>query len=443
MVEFINVVDGLDKITDCVPVVSTVKNVGFLLYQLIHKVDTVANPVKRSWKNDLKIHALSKNHSMIGIASIPFIGNVYCAGTYLGELLSNLLFGRSTGYLEDSSRKGSFRANKHSYEITKLYFAGGRKIPEDELKEVLISADRGQKEGLFELILKDMNLSLSVLKDLLKRVQSKENAKLLLEKCNGELTDADAGEILFGKSVLYNESKYPIIEFLVDNFPGIDIDSVGHAIVELTRYKDSYKAIELLLKKSSNLHKKDLNKAIENSAHEKNQNFIELIDEYYPGILEANLDEVLKIIARKHDLSILKWLLDKCKASVTYDHIGVVLEAQTSTKPFSKDSEELAIINHILSAYPDLPPESLVPFMRSAAAYASRNSYLFVSFLDKFTQSDSRPQLKPEHLQDLLNDAVFVLGVGDTSISEGWKLVGKSIQNKFPDMQAVDPYSAR
>ena len=90
MVRFIKVVNTADKVTDCIPIVSTVKNIGILLYQCIHKVNKVANPVKTSWTDDIKIHVLSKSASNAGMASIPFVGNITCLVEYVADAIAKI-----------------------------------------------------------------------------------------------------------------------------------------------------------------------------------------------------------------------------------------------------------------------------------------------------------------------------------------------------------------
>jgi len=72
--KFIKVVDN---ICDCIPLVSTLTNGAQLLYMLVHKVDAVANPVKTSRVDDIKIHVLTKFKSDNLRGMVPIFGNMY------------------------------------------------------------------------------------------------------------------------------------------------------------------------------------------------------------------------------------------------------------------------------------------------------------------------------------------------------------------------------
>lgn len=65
-----------DKIIDCIPIASTVKNTGILLYKLCHKVNAFNPMQKVSFKEDLKIIALSKDSFSTCVGIIPVIGNI-------------------------------------------------------------------------------------------------------------------------------------------------------------------------------------------------------------------------------------------------------------------------------------------------------------------------------------------------------------------------------
>lgn len=75
----LELVVGLDKATDYVPLVSTGKNAVILLYQIFHESVQTQERAKPSWKCDLKIWVLAKNDAVIGVALIPVIGNIVCA----------------------------------------------------------------------------------------------------------------------------------------------------------------------------------------------------------------------------------------------------------------------------------------------------------------------------------------------------------------------------
>lgn len=70
----------VDKITDWIPLVSTIKNGGILLYQYFHTAvkEPAQMSVTPSWRKNIKIQVLSKNDFRAGVALIPVIGNLGC-----------------------------------------------------------------------------------------------------------------------------------------------------------------------------------------------------------------------------------------------------------------------------------------------------------------------------------------------------------------------------
>src|SRR5271154_2714689 len=76
MVKLQKIIKVVDAICDCVPVVSSITNGTQLLYKLARKTDTTANPVKTTWKDDIKIHVICKDKFHCKIGMIPIIGNL-------------------------------------------------------------------------------------------------------------------------------------------------------------------------------------------------------------------------------------------------------------------------------------------------------------------------------------------------------------------------------
>lgn len=74
MVRAIDIIEAIDRAMDAIPILGTATNVGILLYQQIHKVNRVANPVRTSWVDDLKIYALSKGRFTASLAAFHLLG---------------------------------------------------------------------------------------------------------------------------------------------------------------------------------------------------------------------------------------------------------------------------------------------------------------------------------------------------------------------------------
>jgi len=121
-------------------------------------------------------------------------------------------------------------------------------------------------------------------------------------------------------------------------------------------------------------------------------------------------------------------LFDTYKEQITPQQVGIVLKEQASAIYY--DENVRLITEKLLSAYPNLPPEALVPFMTEAAWC---HTELFECFFEKF------PQLEAQHLQNILNKAVYVYG-DRTWFGDGSKRVVELIKNKFPQMEAIHPF---
>ncbi len=440
MVRFIKVVNTLDKVTDCIPIVSTMKNAGILLYQLIHKVNKVANPVKTSWTDDIKIHVLSKDNFMAGIASIPVVGNLTCLIVYvklaIAKVTDDFIIGGPKGYLAESSRGWHYGTKKHSYEITALYLARNPNRQEHKHAKSLCFAASTENEEVFKLILNSRHWTFESLKNTLMDTHNINNANLILDQYKNALTNKnkEMGEVLRSHCFWYGESHYPIIEFLVSNFPQMDVSCVGQALTRLAQYRNTLKPISLLLTKFPGIDEKDMKEVLLKASEKNNGKIFELIEQHTPGIVGKNLDQVLKDASKNHDFSTFNWLSAKYKEKITPEQIGMVLTEQASPIYFGENDNSLRIINEILSTYPNLPAECLVPVMEKAA---NHNNDLFNRYLNTFSQ------LEPKHLQGILNDAVYVHGNNDdfSGFTERWKQVAVLIQSKFPKMKAENPYS--
>ena len=434
MVRFIKVVNVLDKITDWIPIVSTFKNAGILIYQCVHKVNKVANPVKTSWTDDIKIHVLSKSELLAGTAMIPFFGNF----VLLLQNVKHVITGRSTagllqkGYLREASRRWHYGTKKHYYEITALYLARNPNRSEKKLAKPLRFAADNNKE-VFELILNSRNWSDQTIKDTLKYTKTTEFAKLILDKYKHTLSNEDAGEVLRSYCFIYMDSDYSIVEFLVSKYPQMDIDSVGKALYWLAENEKAFKAIYFLLNKFPNIEEKYRKEALLKASKNKNKSIIELIEQKTPGLVEKNLDQILKIAANNSDILLLNWLSEKYKEKITPEQIGMIL-AEVSPIFFRQDDNNILIIKDISTKYPDLPGKCLVPALKRAATF---NNILFKTYLDNFSQ------LEPQHLQNILNEAADVCG-SDADLTEdyreNWKQIAELIQKKFPEMKAENPF---
>lgn len=390
MVKFIKVVKGLDIFTDGIPVVSTLKNAGILIYQLAHKVNHVVNPVNTSWVDDIKIYALSKSDLVAGVAMIPVVGNlavlIYQAKVALGYEWPF----EPRGYLEEAARGWRYGCEKHKLEIVSLYLARNPNRKEEKLRNALCSAAISSKnKEVFQLILDSRkNWSAETICHVLKSCRSIEITKLVLDEYSDLLSADQVGTILKYQA----ESKcQEIVEVLFERYPEID-----------------QKTIAAALKNASKNHREEIIRYL-----------LVKIPQPEPELLETLLTDAYK------NLTLLNWLLDKYQNQIPTAAIGKVLEKVTPiiTK-YSKEGDQYPpIVQRLLKEYPDLPAEDLLPSLVRASRY---NSKLFEIYLNHFTQ------LKSQHLQKILDEATALLPL----MTEGnWETTVSLIRQKFPEMK--------
>lgn len=464
MVRFISVVSAIDKITDCLPVVSSLKNAGILLYQQVHKVNSVANPVNPSWKDDIKIHALSKDHFISSMSAIPIFGNFfalfYHAIHAIAKARGGFIIGGPRGYLCEATRAFSWGMRKHGPEVVALYLARNKDRPEQSLKKALTTAAYLGNKEVFKLILDSRTWSSRSIQHALCYAKNTEIAVLILEKYQSILNSGQVELIL--NTFSDDKEKYSLVELLIATYPNIDLRS---GIEQTAGSKDGFKTLDLLLK-SIQITGEHVARALEKAAEKGLNENVALLLERVPGITSAHiapalikasenelkdtmelllkkapdlasthLDCLLENAAKKGNINILNWLTHTYKEFTTTASIGKILEGATRGIYF-KDDNCLLIIQNLVYKYPDLPAKDLKQVLDKAATH---NAGLFKLYLDVFTQ------LRPEDLQDILNDAVFIHGKTDDNVptpySERWQKVAELIKQKFPDMIAVDPYA--
>lgn len=223
MVNFVNFLDTFDKVLDCIPVISTVTNSGILLYQLIHKVNKTANPVKTSWKDDIKIHLLSKDSFFAGIFMIPVLGNI--------TTLIIHHFDNFPDYLDDAITGSSWGIKKHSYEVAALDLARHPNRQEHQLIHYLQHAANEGNEEIVRLILdSNKNWSSSAIRTVLSRcAKDVKIFRTILEKCLNFIPYQDAKFILTVLAAGRDNSD--LIKCLIEYYPGIDELARGQDLV--------------------------------------------------------------------------------------------------------------------------------------------------------------------------------------------------------------------
>ena len=437
MIRFIKVVGAVDKITDCVPVVSSIKNVGILLYQLVHKVNKAAAPITPSWTDDIKIHMLSKDAFLAGVAMIPFIGNWACLIYQLKNTIDKggfLYFG-PLGYLSEATRKWNWGLKTHSLEVATLYLARNPNRSEEKLVKALKFAGIAKNKEIFQLILNSRtDWSSASIESVLMSASNTEIVALVLEKYKFSITNEKAAHILYYYTNAFfnnNSERLSLIQLLLDTYQEIDINWVGRSLEGAVNNADC-DVVDLLLTRFPNIKIEYLVDALKKASTKGYTNIIELFRKKSPELVVNHLNQLLKDTANRGDIETLNWLLLTYKENITTAHIGEILESATQSFYFGENDPHLLIINAMIDKYPNLSGKDLEPALERSAML---NVNLFDHYLTTFSKlNPENSQLKPENLQDLLNHAVFIY----RDIRDYAK-VAQLIQKTFPNMVAVEP----
>lgn len=443
MVKFIKVVNTVDKVLDCIPVASTIKNIGIFLYQLTHKVNKVANPVNTCWKDDIKIQVLSKDDFITRISMIPIVGNLTALAYHLDNAISKAfgigeLIGRPMGYLGEATRAFSWGLKKHSHEVVALCLARNPNRPEKKLKEALIFAAITEKPEIFKLILESRTTwSSDSIAKVLNFTKSTEIANIILEKYSVILTDKQVGSVIGYLAGNIGQNNYKLIELLINTFPEIDINEVGRGLKGAAMRKDSFDNICLLLDRFPQIKEEHIVAALKKASEEGLKDTIEVLLKKSPNLVKTQIEKLLENAASHGDEVILNGLLNIYKENIVSASIGKVLASATQSI-YYEGNKRLSIIERLINEYPNLAGKDLEPAMEKAA---SSNIVLFQLYLNVFSQ------LKSENLQKILNQSVFIYGKSGrnrkipNSYTERWNEVARLIQKKFPDMKAFHPFA--
>lgn len=439
MVRFIKVVNAFDKVIDCIPIASSIKNAGILLYQRIHKVNKVANPVNTSWKDDIKIHVLSKDDFIARIAMIPVIGNLTALSYHLSDAIDKArgmwLLGPK-GYLAEATRAFSWSLKKHNLEVVALYLARNPNRPEEKLKNALRFALVAGKEEIVKLILDSRTTwSSDSIEYVLKFAKDTKTANIILEKYSNILTDKQAGSVLSSfAGRFFSEDNSSLIKLLLTYYPNIDITGVSRGLENAAGTTGGFNIVCLLLDRFPKIEETYMANALENASKEGFKDTMEVLLKKSPTLVTTHLDELLEKAADRGDGVILNWLHNTYQENITPASIGKVLAKASKCLYLEKNDKHFLIINELLKQYPNLPGKDLEPALERAAFLSVG---LFKFYLEKFSQ------LQPENLQKILNEAVYIYGKPDvftpTYFIKQWNKVAQLIKEKFPEMEAVNP----
>lgn len=436
MTDFMKAIKTTDKILDCVPVVSTVKNAGILIYQTAYKVDSAANPVKNSsWKDDIKIYALSKNKIVAGVSMIPILGNLAAFGCYLTVALKNLLFKPppgSSGCLKESAKASSWGLKNHSYEVVALYLARNPNCSEEKLRWPLIEAAKTGKSDIINLILtsrKDQNKPLSedLIEEVLLNLKDEKTIQSVLQK-NEELISEDKTKKILGeieKSGIVKENQTNLIKFLIEKYPTVDIGNKICSLFEkVTSTENPIEIVCFLLEKipevkSDKMLRSSLSSLLIKSTEE---NIEDLLKNHPILSSKENIDTLISYSFYWSNKKVAYWLLENSQkeniSSRSIVHILIHAARSVSEQDELKEKSQ-NIINFILKNYSDISGKDLEPAIIHGARY---DTELLKICMENF-------KLDKENLQRAFND-MTILGSTD-GIRERIQLV----KQEFPDIK--------
>ncbi|MCE5293390.1 MAG: hypothetical protein LLF94_02090 [Chlamydiales bacterium] len=238
MTNYLKLVKSIDRVTDYIPVVSTVKNAGILLYQLVHKVNNAAAPLNTSWTDDVKIHVLSKDRSAALIAMIPVIGNLttFSVNAQNDAAKANrmIIIGGPMGYLAEASRRWSVSLKTHSQEVAALYLARNPNRPLATMEKSLKFAVACDNKPVIKLIVDSRNdWSTEGIIEALKHSRTPQTSTYLLDNFLQKVKASDMGQVLEYVLSSYQNNKTVLANVLLQYFPDMPIESVAKGVHKL------------------------------------------------------------------------------------------------------------------------------------------------------------------------------------------------------------------
>lgn len=447
MVRFIKVISTVDKITDCIPGVATVKNAGILLYQRAHKVNSVAKHLSgtTSWKDDIKIHMLSKDQKLALFAMHP-IGSHVLYFKYLSDfseyIVNSLTKKRNTqvddGYLLKAL---SMNNKEHRNEVIALYLARNPNQSDEKLMRAFHQAaqmrtNNPEDKAVFDLIFNSRQWSSDSIVAVLKNVTDIETAQTILNKYKTTLSPTQAGSVLEAQG-LNKDVTNDLIKLILDAFPNIDKEAAGKCLQNVNLHanyfyqspeneKKCLAIIQTLFDRFPGIEDEFVDAAITHAGDAGYKDVLALLVEKKPHLIDQHLAKLTANAAKRGDAEIFHWLLGAYKDKISTQMIGQALASTIKGFYGAGDKQVLLIKEKLLKEYPNLPGKDLEPVLEQAA---QRNIKYFSEFLNHFQQ------LKPENLQNLLECATRYSQSKDPSEVENWSRISRLILQKFPDMK--------
>ncbi len=422
MVRFIKAVDACDKILDCLPIVSTLKNLSLYLYRLAHKTNNVANPVKTTWKEDIKIHILTKDSLPLAVSMFPVVGNLLVLGYHLANAVIKAFgIGKGNGYLMKATRAHSSCLKKHGHEVVALCLAEKPNRSKKKLSSALWSAAYLGKVDVLKLILNSRSeWSSETLSKLIVPSENKEVVEAILEKHSKFMNINDVGSVIVDLSKAPHKN-FGKMELLLKTYQNIDEVHIGRALMNASREEKGTQTLNLLLDHYPQIREDFKTEAMKLASKKSKDSLIAILTKWPELKTRENMGLVLEEAAFSGKEEIVDWLLNN-NEDISEESIGKAMANATSVY-YGENDPQFNILFKLKLKYKKLPVQYLILFLDTAA---NSNAAIFKIILDEFDQ------IKSEHVQEILNNAVYS--------SRNPTLV-QVIKSKFPEMKAEDPHA--
>ena len=234
MINTEKVINVVDAVCDCIPIVSTFTNGAQLLYKLACKVDANANPVNATWRDDVKIHVMNKSNRDCLIGLVPVIGN-------LMNFVNFILFG-----LRDQLM---YSVIESKTELVKLHLERHPLIDNPNAKKVLAQSAASSSIEVFNLILESRNWDMdSIVFAVSELVLPEENANLLLNYFdkdfkNSEIPETEACKLIHISEKYISSEKVATASRILNMLPQCEFSSFQEILSKCSLTKDQVNGI--------------------------------------------------------------------------------------------------------------------------------------------------------------------------------------------------------
>ncbi len=440
----LKIINTLDKISDCLPLVSTVTGLSQYIYKQTHATQEAASPILHggSIKDDFKIHALTKQ-SRLRFAMIPIIGNFYAAFIHLKQAFTKA-FGKKdadnpTGYL------GNAIKNNNS-EVVSLYLARNPEISDHKLIKNLKLAVKLGHNNLVPLLLHNREATPALLQGLstkeIREAPAIANViNQILQK--NELLVTQLIDCI--KEADQSGAKLTDAEWLEKFAP----EKSGNYL-EIAADKQHMTALQKLLKHSK-INEADQFKAFNKISKNKDLTLLDEFIKLSPKFFDQHPEELLKQTVNDSFLKGFERLETRYKEKISTSRlhklIGESLELVTKDID-SKSDQRISIANYILVNYSNLPVKHLKKSLELASKLKTRHIYFYLNFApndngseqaNKANKADKKgfKTIKPKDVKDLYDKALEI--ISDEGATADQKIIAQNVRNaittKFPNEQ--------